>query len=135
MWLVGQIIGNKLKFKAFSVLANMDLQTSHLAAALMSGPSLPTYNNTSTEVTSTETTPPNAPNEEVKVEKPVEPPKDPPEEEKEEVASGEEYTDEVRIFVLSPFYVNYCLIADLLFDLCGKLIIYSLTSIQTLKLV
>lgn len=83
----------------------MDLQTSHLAAALMSGPSLPVYNNTSAEATATVTAPPNNPNEEVKNEKPTEPPKDPPEEDKEELASGEEYSDEVRVN-LSTY--NYC---------------------------
>lgn len=75
----------------------MDLQTSHLAAALMSGPTLPLYNNTAAEATATVTAPPNIPNEEVKTEKPKELPKDPPDEEKEEIASGEDFSDEVRI--------------------------------------
>lgn len=86
----------------------MDLQTSHLAAALMSGPTLPMYNNTSAEATATVTSPPNNPNEEVKTEKPNDPPKDPPEEEKEEIASGEEFTDEVRILELFFNYNKKC---------------------------
>ena len=85
----------------------MDLQTSHLAAALMSGPTLPMYNNTSAEATATVTSPPNIPNEEVKTEKSNEPAKDPPEEEKEEIASGEEYTDEVSILKFFSIYNRY----------------------------
>ncbi|XP_075992368.1 uncharacterized protein LOC142987467 [Anticarsia gemmatalis] len=67
----------------------MDLQTSHLAAALMSGP---TYSSTPTEATATATS--SSSSDEVKNDKPIEPQPDPPSEEKEEVASGEEFTDE-----------------------------------------
>lgn len=74
----------------------MDLQTSHLAAALMSGPTLPTYTNTPTEATATVTSAPNV-HDEVKIEKPSEPQKDTPEEEKEEAPSGEEFSDEVKV--------------------------------------
>lgn len=64
----------------------MDLQTSHLAAALMSGT---TYNNANPE-----TALPNSAREETKPEKPPEAQKEPSDEDKEE-ASGEEFTDEV----------------------------------------
>lgn len=70
----------------------MDLQTSHLAAALMSGPS---YASPSTETTATAPVPPSSISEEVKMEKPVEVQTEPPHEEKEEAASGEDFTDEV----------------------------------------
>lgn len=66
----------------------MDLQTSHLAAALMSGP---TYNNIAMEAALT--VPPSVSNDEVKSEKPRE--SEQPIEEKEEAASGEDFTDEV----------------------------------------
>lgn len=65
----------------------MDLQTSHLAAALMSGAA---YNNSNPESAA----PSNAP-EETKPENPSEAQKEPSDEDKEEVASGEEFSDEV----------------------------------------
>lgn len=68
----------------------MELQTSHLAAALMSGSS--TFANTSV---STET-PANKMIEDNKVEKPIEPSKDSSEGDKEEIGSAEEFSDEVR---------------------------------------
>ncbi|CAB3250070.1 unnamed protein product [Arctia plantaginis] len=65
----------------------MDLQTSHLAAALMSGP---TYNNIPVEAT--HAVPPSSSNDEAKSEKPRD--SEQPIEEKEEAASGEDFTDE-----------------------------------------
>lgn len=64
----------------------MDLQTSHLAAALMSG-----TNSYASNTTVPETAVKGAPDD-VKADKPIE--KDSLEEEKEEIGSGDEYTDE-----------------------------------------
>lgn len=67
----------------------MDMQTSHLAAALMSGSTA--HNNALHEATAAA---PNV-NEESKTEKPSRTQKDTPEEDKEEMASGEDFSDEV----------------------------------------
>lgn len=67
----------------------MELQTSHLAAALMSGSS--TFANT---CISSET-PANKTIEDNKVEKPIEPSKESSECDKEEIGSGEDFSDEV----------------------------------------
>lgn len=70
----------------------MDLQTSHLAAALMSGTA--SHNNTLQESTAV------IPNlkEESKTEKSSGLPKESTEDDKEEMASGEDFSDEVHSF-------------------------------------
>lgn len=67
----------------------MELQTSHLAAALMSGS---TFANTSvpTETSASKSI------EDNKVEKPIERSKESSEGDKEEIGSGEEFSDEVE---------------------------------------
>lgn len=67
----------------------MELQTSHLAAALMSGSS--TFANTSISIE----TPASKSIEENKVEKPIERSKESSEGDKEDIGSGEEFSDEV----------------------------------------
>lgn len=68
----------------------MELQTSHLAAALMSGSS--TFANTSGSTD----TPANKTIEDNKVEKPIERSKESSEGDKEDIGSGEEFSDEVE---------------------------------------
>lgn len=86
----------------------MNLQTSHLAAALMSGS---TYINPVPEPP-----PAQAPAaDDIKMKKPAEPQKEPIEEEKEEIASGEDFSDEVNhnlrpcIFQINNvFLISWC---------------------------
>lgn len=80
------IIGSK----EYQIYLNMDLQNSHLAAALMSSTSY----NVSAEVESSVP----VTNEVVKDDKPVDDTKEHHEDEKEEAASGEEFSDEVYRF-------------------------------------
>lgn len=73
----------------------MDLQSSHLAAALMAGSN---YTNAQSEPEPT-TSSANNISEQTKSVKHVEQPKLPSEEDKEEMASGEEFTDEVSYHI------------------------------------
>lgn len=68
----------------------MELQTSHLAAALMSGSSTFANTSVSTEIPASKTI------EDNKVEKPIERSKESSEGDKEDIGSGEEFSDEVE---------------------------------------